>query len=79
MEIIMPEVALKEAGKRLSELIGMAEQGEEIIITRADGAAFKIVPLPAKKPYPQFGSARGKLRIAEHFDEPLDDFEEYTP
>ena len=30
-----------------------------------------------KKPIPQFGSAKGKIKMASDFDEPLDDFKEY--
>lgn len=32
---------------------------------------------PTQKPRPQFGSARGLIRMAEDFDEPLADFEDY--
>ncbi|MBE9460919.1 DUF2281 domain-containing protein [Dyadobacter subterraneus] len=31
-----------------------------------------------KKIIPEFGSARGKIRMSPDFDEPLDDFKDYT-
>ncbi len=75
----MQQIALKEAGARLAELIGMVTDGEEVIITKDDGSAFKIIALPANQPYPKFGSAKGLIRMADDFDEPLEDFEEYMP
>ncbi len=73
----MLQVALKEAETRLAELIGIVAGGEEVVITKADGSGFKIIPFPYKKPYPKFGSAQGLIGISDNFDEPLEDFEDY--
>lgn len=73
----MHKVTLEEAKKRLDELINQAANGEEVIITRGDGATFQIIPTPTRKPRPVFGSGRGLLKIADDFDEPLEDFEPY--
>ncbi len=73
----MHKVNLEEAKKRLDELINQAANGEEVIITRGDGATFQIIPIPTRKPRPVFGSGRGLLKIADDFDEPLEDFEPY--
>ncbi len=75
----MEKVALKEAESRLSELIGKVEEGEDVIITKDDGSAFKIIYLPLDKPYPKFGSAKGLIEMSDDFDEPLEDFKEYMP
>jgi antitoxin (DNA-binding transcriptional repressor) of toxin-antitoxin stability system len=75
----MPQVALKEASIRLAELIGMTEEGEEVIITKDDGSGFKLIPFPDKRPCPKFGSAKGLIQLSDDFDEPLEDFEEYMP
>jgi antitoxin (DNA-binding transcriptional repressor) of toxin-antitoxin stability system len=75
----MEHVALEEAENRLAELIGLAANGEEVIITKEDGSGFKIIPLSNKRPYPKFGSAAGLLEMSDDFDEPLDDFKEYMP
>jgi antitoxin (DNA-binding transcriptional repressor) of toxin-antitoxin stability system len=75
----MQQVAWKEAEARLAELIGMAAGGEEVIITKDDGSGFKIIPFSYKTPYPKFGSAQGLVEMSDDFDEPLQDFAEYTP
>ena len=75
----MEQVALKEAESRLAELIGLAANGEEVVITKEDGSGFKIIPLFDQRPYPKFGSAAGLVEMSDDFDEPLDDFQEYMP
>ncbi len=66
----MHEVKLKEAKVRLAELIDEAAFGEEVVIVRSDGTAFKIVPISKTEPYPEFGSAKGLIEMSEDFDEP---------
>jgi len=73
----MLKVSVEDAKKRLDELIDEAASGQDVIITRGDGAAFKIVPALPSKPRPVFGSGRGLFKIAEDFDDPLEDFEPY--
>jgi antitoxin (DNA-binding transcriptional repressor) of toxin-antitoxin stability system len=75
----MQKIALKEAKKKLAEIIGLVAIGEDIIITKEDGSAYKIVPVPKTKPYPKFGSAKGLVEMSDDFDEPLEDFEDYIP
>ncbi len=75
----MQQVDLKEAETKLSELIGIVAQGEEVVIRRVDGSAFKIVPIEKKRPYPKFGSAKGLIEMSDDFDDPIEDFEEYMP
>jgi len=75
----MHTVGLKEAEWRLAELIDEVASGEEVAITREDGAAFKIVPVAPMPPSPKFGSAKGLVKMAEDFDEPLEDFQAYAP
>jgi prevent-host-death family protein len=78
-ERIMHTVGLKEAAERLAELIDEVADGEEVVITREDGATFKIVPVALMHPSPKFGSAKGRVNMREDFDEPLDDFQAYAP
>jgi antitoxin (DNA-binding transcriptional repressor) of toxin-antitoxin stability system len=75
----MPKISVRDAEKQLRRLINEAEQGEEVVITRGDGASFKLVPLSKQKPDPTFGSAEGEIWMSEDFDAPLDDFEDYLP
>jgi antitoxin (DNA-binding transcriptional repressor) of toxin-antitoxin stability system len=75
----MYKVDLKEAENKLAELIESAFSGEDVIITRSDGASFKIVLMMKEEPRPKFGSAKGLIEMSDDFDEPLDDFKEYAP
>jgi prevent-host-death family protein len=78
-ESVMHTVELKEAAGRLAELIDEVASGEEVVITRDDGAAFKIIPVAPMPPFPKFGSAKGRVKMREDFDEPLEDFQAYAP
>lgn len=75
----MHQVNLQEAGTQLAKLIEEAANGEEVVITRSDGSAFRIVPISSIKPRPTFGSARGLVSMADDFDDPLEDFKDYAP
>lgn len=71
----MGHIDLKDAQRSLPEVIRRVESGEDVVITREDGAAFRIVP--AGKPTPVFGSGRGRLAMSPDFDEPIPDFKPY--
>ena len=73
----MQTISLDEAKNRLPDLIEAAVAGEDIFITR-DGLSVQLVPQTPIKRKRQFGSARGLIKMAPDFDEPLDDFKEYT-
>lgn len=75
----MYSVNLKEAETQLAKLVEEAARGEEVIITRDDGIAFRLVPVATELPVPKFGSAKGLIKIADDFDAPLEGFEEYMP
>ena len=75
----MHTVRLKDAEGRLAELIDEVANGEEVVITREDGTTFKIVRIAPVAPYPKFGSAKGLVKMAGDFDEPLADFQAYAP
>ncbi|MEL7082922.1 MAG: prevent-host-death protein [Cyanobacteria bacterium J06597_1] len=65
-------VSLKEAEHQLAELCDAAVRGQTVIITSDDGTSVQLVPIPAqKKGSPKFGSAKGKIRIADNFDDDL--------
>ncbi len=75
----MHELALKDAELRLAELVAEAASGEEVVITRDDGATFQIVPVVPTEPRPRYGSARGLIEMGDDFDAPLEDFKAYEP
>lgn len=67
---------IHEAKSRLSQLIEKAERGEEVIIARAGKPVAKIVPYDAKAKTRRGGQWRGKIRIADDFDELPEDIAE---
>jgi len=75
----MHKIDLKKAETCLPKLVEEAAQGEDIVITRDDGALFKIVPIAKMEPRPKFGSAKGLIEMSDDFDEPLEDSAAYAP
>lgn len=66
-----------EAKAHFSTLVRKALRGEEVVIARDNTPLVKLVPVRMQEPAP--GSAKGRVRIADDFDAPLDDFAEYRP
>lgn len=73
----MTQVELQQAKDRFLELIELAASGEEIIISKDKQPFVKLSPIEQPKKQRQFGSAKGMITMADDFDEPLADFEEY--
>ncbi len=61
---------------RLKDLIEAAMRGDKVIIAKNGKQVAEVVPLrgPVSR---KFGSAKGKIKMAKDFDEPLADFREY--
>lgn len=66
-----------QATQQLPELIDLSIKGDDIIITRRGQPVVKLVAVQKTKRQRQFGSAKGFIKIADDFDEPLADFQEY--
>lgn len=62
---------------QLPDLIESVINGEEVVFTRDNQPVAKLVAVRREKPHPQFGSAKGQFTLADDFDKPLEDFEEY--
>ncbi|MGD0949231.1 MAG: type II toxin-antitoxin system prevent-host-death family antitoxin [Candidatus Binatia bacterium] len=73
----MHAIDLNKAKAQLPELVESALGGEEVVLTRDDRPVVKLVPVAASKARPLFGSAKGLITIADDFDAPLEDFDEY--
>lgn len=76
----MSKVEVKKAIAKIEELIKLALSGEEVILTENDQPIIKLVPMQpnlTQRP-PLFGSDEGIISMSEDFDEPLEDFDEYT-
>ncbi len=74
----MEPVPLHKAQKQLPALIRAALSGEEVVITAEDAREVMLVPIKPTGQTRHFGSAAGLIEMREDFDEPLDDFREYT-
>jgi antitoxin (DNA-binding transcriptional repressor) of toxin-antitoxin stability system len=64
-------VSVEEAAARLLELIGLVEQGEEVVIAHEDQPKVKLVPMGHAPKKRVFGQHRGKISMRPDFDEPL--------
>lgn len=73
----MKPVNVAEAKARLSELIDAALAGQDVVIARRNVPLVRLTAVESAKVVPEFGKLRGKVRMADDFDEPLEDFAEY--
>jgi antitoxin (DNA-binding transcriptional repressor) of toxin-antitoxin stability system len=73
-------ITVEEAQVRLKELIHRLAPGEELVITDNQRPVAKLVgERPARPPRPAPGLGKGSiLYMAPDFDEPLEEFREYT-
>ena len=71
----MEAVNIAEAKAKLSHLVDLAEQGEEVVLARHGRPVVKIVRLgePVDEPYPNrgFGIDHGQFQIPDDFDDPM--------
>jgi prevent-host-death family protein len=70
----MTQLDISQAKSNLANLLDLAIQGEEIIITHNDQPVAKISPI--KRPLKR-GTAKSKVWMSDDFNEPLEDFQEY--
>ncbi|WP_249067861.1 type II toxin-antitoxin system Phd/YefM family antitoxin [Argonema antarcticum] len=73
----MQQINLAEALKDMPSLIEAAIQGEEIVITKDERPVVKLIPVSPVQQNRKAGSAKGLVTIADDFDEPIADFEDY--
>lgn len=73
----MSRVNIHEAKTHLSRLVDEAVRGGEVIIARGNKPLVKLVPVAEARTPRRLGTAAGKVRMSEDFDEPLPDFDEY--
>lgn len=64
------QVNIHEAKSRLSELVNLAEEGNEVILARYNEPIMKLTPIKKKKQR-VLGSARGSIKFIGDPDEPL--------
>lgn len=70
-------ITMEEAQARLKELIENLPPGGEVVITENKKAVAKLVRERPPRPAPGLGKG-SIIYMAPDFDEPLDEFQEYT-
>ncbi len=77
----MHQVTLEEAKHSLFTLIQNVLKGEEIVITQNKKPIAKLISASKEDSKSHMkikaGSAKGLIKIADDFDEPIEDFKEY--
>ena len=70
----MTQVGMHEAKTKLSQLVQRAEAGEDIVIARNGNPVARLVPVGRTSALASVrGAWRGRVHIAEDFDELPDD------
>jgi prevent-host-death family protein len=70
----MKQLNLAEAKAKFSELVDAAARGDGTIIAKSGTPVAMLVPLDHGKRRPiKFGTLKGKMWIADNFDDPLPD------
>lgn len=75
--LCMAQVGMHEAKTKLSQLVERAEAGEDIVIARNGKPVARIVPVASENNFAAIrGALRGRIHIADDFDELPDDIAE---
>ncbi len=73
----MTQIGMHEAKTTLSQLVERAEAGEDIVIARNGKPVVRLVPLSSTSSLADvFGALRGRITVADDFDELPDDIAE---
>ncbi len=67
----MPIVNIYEAKTNLSKLVDQASSGEDVIIGRNGKPLARLTRFAPEKRSVRFGVLKGKLKVADDFDEAL--------
>ena len=69
----MGQINIHEAKTNLSRLVEEVARGGEIIIAKAGKPIARLVPIKQAKPIRKPGFLKGRIKIADDFDAPLQD------
>lgn len=70
-------IDLNQAPMQLRELVRQAARGEDVVLTEAGQPVARIIPISRPRGTREFGGARGLIHMADDFDDPLEEFEDY--
>lgn len=75
----MQQIDLNQAKTQADALFQAALRGEEIIITDNEQPVLRLTRVTSEQKRRQSGSAKGLIKMADDFDEPLAEFQDYLP
>jgi prevent-host-death family protein len=64
-------VSTAEAKNRLTELIRIVADGEQVVITRHGRSVAQLVPPPAEPRKARFDGMKGRIRLLPGWDDPI--------
>ena len=67
----MSVATIHQAKTQLSQLIALAERGEEVVIARGNNPVVRLVALTPATPRPKFGGWEGRIKMADGFNAEL--------
>jgi prevent-host-death family protein len=73
----MLNIDINQAKQNFPELIEKTVSNGEVIITKDGQPIVKMVPITKAQKKRKFGTAKGLIKMADDFDQPIDDFKEY--
>lgn len=73
----MTTIDFQKAIECFPALAELAATGEEIVIAKDNRPFIKIIGAKPAKKRRRFGSAKGLIKMADDFTQPLEDFQEY--
>jgi prevent-host-death family protein len=68
------QIAIADAKAHFADLIRRAESGEQIVLTRHGKPVARLTATARTSDLPLFGALKGRVRIAEDFDDLPDAF-----
>jgi antitoxin (DNA-binding transcriptional repressor) of toxin-antitoxin stability system len=68
---------MHDAKSSLSRLVQRAAAGEEILIANHGKPVAMLSKIPASRKKIPWGVLKGKMKMTEDFDAPLDEFKDY--
>jgi prevent-host-death family protein len=74
----MLNVDINQAKESLPQLIEKTISDGEVSITKGGKPIAKLVSILETKKQHRFGTAKGLIEFSHDFDQPIDDFKEYT-
>ncbi len=75
----MHQISIQEAATHISCVFSDVLNGEEVVLTDHNTPVMKVVPIPHKNGQKRlkFGDLKGKIWIADDFNETPEDFADY--